>query len=55
MTRPHSESRTLPLQVFNPGFLLDELGKDCAPLQFIRELTQNGIEAIARTTEKREK
>jgi hypothetical protein len=26
--------------------MLDRLGRDCAPLQFIRELTQNAIEAI---------
>jgi hypothetical protein len=28
------------------GFMLDRLGRDCAPLQFLRELTQNSIEAI---------
>lgn len=39
---------TLPLTVSNTGFLLDRLGQDCAPLQYIRELTQNSIEAIAR-------
>ena len=33
------------------GFLLDRLGKDCHPLQFLRELTQNAIEAIERTGE----
>ncbi|MFZ1007624.1 MAG: hypothetical protein WAN65_12355, partial [Candidatus Sulfotelmatobacter sp.] len=31
------------------GFLLDRLGQDCHPLQFLRELTQNGIEAVGRT------
>lgn len=40
--------KTLPLAVANTGFLLDRLGEDCHPLQFLRELTQNGIEAIAR-------
>lgn len=40
---------TLPLTVSNTGFLLDRLGQDCAPLQFVRELTQNAIEAIRRT------
>ena len=40
---------SLPMSVRNVGFLLDRLGQDCAPLQFLRELTQNGIEAIART------
>ncbi|MCK9487095.1 MAG: hypothetical protein M0R73_10445 [Dehalococcoidia bacterium] len=39
---------TLPLKVDNTGFLLDRLGEDCHPLQYIRELTQNSIEAIAR-------
>lgn len=37
---------TLPLTVRNTGFLLDRLGKDCAPLQFVRELTQNALDAI---------
>lgn len=40
--------RTLKLTVNNVGFLLDRLGEDCAPLQFLRELTQNGIEAGAK-------
>ena len=40
---------TLPLSVGNTGFLLDRLGEDCHPLQFLRELTQNAVEAIART------
>jgi len=42
-------SRTCPMSVENTGFLLDRLGKDCHPLQFLRELTQNSIEAIKRT------
>lgn len=37
---------TTPMGVGNSSFLLDRLGQDCAPLQFIRELTQNSIEAI---------
>jgi hypothetical protein len=37
---------TLPMSVANIGFMLDRLGKDCSPLQFLRELTQNSIEAI---------
>ena len=41
--------RTLPLSVENMGFLLDRFGEDCGPLQFLRELTQNSIEAILRT------
>lgn len=43
---------TLPLQVHDVGFLLDRLGEDCHPLQFLRELTQNAIEAILRTPER---
>ncbi len=50
---PISRSKTLPLTVDNTGFLLDRLGQDCHPLQFLRELTQNAIEAIQRTPEKR--
>lgn len=43
---------TLPLQVHDVGFLLDRLGEDCHPLQFLRELTQNAIEAILKTPER---
>lgn len=43
--------RTLPMSVDNVGFLLDRLGQDCHPLQYLRELTQNSIEAIKRTGE----
>jgi len=37
------------MSVDNVGFLLDRLGQDCAPLQHLRELTQNSIEAITRS------
>jgi hypothetical protein len=37
------------MTVNNTGFLLDRLGQDCAPLQYVRELTQNSIEAVLRT------
>ena len=47
-----SAKETLPLSVDNMGFMLDRLGLDCAPLQFLRELTQNSIEAILRTSAK---
>jgi len=43
-----STEKTLDLTVGNVGFLLDRLGQDCHPLQFLRELTQNSIEAIER-------
>lgn len=38
------------MEVANMGFLLDRLGADCAPLQFLRELTVNAIEAIQALT-----
>jgi hypothetical protein len=37
---------TSEMRVANTGFLIDRMGKDCHPLQFLRELTQNSIEAI---------
>ena len=37
---------TSEMRVANTGFLIDRMGKDCHPLQFLRELTQNAIEAI---------
>jgi hypothetical protein len=43
--------RLLAMIVNNVGFLLDRLGQDCHPLQFIRELTKNSMEAIERTGE----
>jgi hypothetical protein len=41
--------KPLPMSVHKVGFLLDRLGRDCSPLQYLRELTQNSIEAIRRT------
>jgi len=49
---PHAirgEEHFLAMTVSNIGFLLDRLGEDCHPLQFLRELTQNSIEAIQRS------
>lgn len=43
---------TLAMTVYNTGFLVDRLGEDCHPLQHLRELTTNSIEAILRTPEK---
>lgn len=34
--------------VTNVGFLIENLGKDAGELQYLRELVQNGIEAISR-------
>jgi hypothetical protein len=47
--QPVGGHRLLAMTVNNIGFLLDRLGQDCHPLQFIRELTKNAIEAIQRT------
>jgi hypothetical protein len=41
--------KTLGMKVENIGFLIDRLGRDCAADQYLRELTQNSIEAIIRT------
>jgi hypothetical protein len=51
-TRLQPGRTTLPITVKNTGFLLDRLGEDCHPLQFLRELTTNSIEAILRTSSK---
>jgi len=41
------------MTVANMTFMVDRLGKDCAPLQFVRELTQNAIAAIGPTPQGR--
>jgi hypothetical protein len=38
----------LPMSVAKMGFPVDRLNRDCAPLQFLRELTKNAIEGIER-------
>ncbi len=38
--------RTTRMGVANVGFMVDRLGHDCHPLQYLRELTQNSIEAL---------
>lgn len=40
-----------PMSVAKMGFLVDQLNRDCAPLQFLRELTKNAVEAIERLEE----
>src|SRR5471032_2060100 len=49
MSHASGGSKALPMTVDKVGFLLDRLGRDCSPLQYLRELTQNSIEAIQRT------
>jgi len=39
----------LPLEVAHTSFLLERLGQDCQPLQYLRELTQNSLEAVGRS------
>lgn len=39
---------TRPMTIGNLTFLVDRLGLDCAGLQFVRELNQNALEAIAK-------
>jgi hypothetical protein len=43
---PLDPRETLPMTVQNMTFMIDRLHKDCSPLQFVRELTENAIEAI---------
>jgi hypothetical protein len=44
---PVAQSRDiLPMSVANMTFLVNKLGEDCAPLQYVRELTQNAIESL---------
>ena len=43
------QARTLEMTVDETAFIVDRLGQDCHPLQFLRELTQNAIEAILAT------
>jgi hypothetical protein len=52
-TFPVDPRETLPMSVENMTFMLDRLHRDCSPLQYIRELTQNGIEAIEALTPSR--
>ncbi len=38
--------RTKDMSVHDTSFLVDRLGKDCSPLQFLRELSENALKAI---------
>ncbi len=44
-------SDMLLMSVAKMGFLVDRLNRDCSPLQFLRELTKNAVEAIERLGE----
>src|SRR5262249_32098031 len=43
---PRSTNTTLEMKVANMTFMLERLSQDCAPLQFVRELTENAIDAV---------
>lgn len=40
--------QTMVMKVANLGFLLERLGEDCDDLQYLRELTENALEADAK-------
>lgn len=40
--------QTMTMKVANLGFLLERLGEDCDDLQYLRELTENALEAGAK-------
>lgn len=47
MSNPTAPAKTtLPMGIANVGFMVDRLGQDCHALQYLRELTQNSIEAL---------
>lgn len=48
---PKNIGNHLTMTVQNVGFLLERLGQDCSPLQYLRELTHNGLQAIERMGE----
>jgi len=42
-------TKTSAMGLANATFLIEKLGQECGDVQFLRELTQNAIEAIQRT------
>ena len=46
MTAPIADFEIEEMQTKNTSFSIDQLGKQCGKLQYVRELTQNSIEAI---------
>ena len=41
-----NKRRTSPIKAGSLSFAIDKFSDDCLPLQYLRELTQNSIEAI---------
>ncbi len=52
MSTSNAHSGTLAFSVAQTGFLLDRMAKDCGELQFLRELTENSIQAVLKTPTK---
>ena len=48
-----AKSDIMEMTVNNMAFLIEKLHEDCSPIQFMRELTKNSIEAIQRTASKK--
>lgn len=46
-------AKTLQMGVDNTAFIIERLGRDCGPFQYVRELNQNAIEAILDTPERK--
>mgnify|MGYP001601646243 CR=1 FL=1 len=49
---PYSHTGTLEMTTADTTWLVDRMGMDTGPFQFLRELVMNSIEAILRTREK---
>jgi hypothetical protein len=48
---PFAQKQTSQMMVDNTTFMIERLAQDCAPFQYIRELTQNSFDAIRRKRE----
>lgn len=46
-----TQNQTSQMRVDNTTFIIERLAQDCAPFQYIRELTQNSFDAIRRKRE----
>lgn len=51
MNSPLTNAMTVNPESF--GFMMERLGQDCGPMQFLREFTQNALDAIEATPDKR--
>lgn len=46
-------SRTSEMEVANTTFIVEKMGAECSPLQFLRELTENAIDSIEVTPKRK--